>query len=504
VMVIALVAAVGWLLATGSVERALTSGVAVLVISCPCALGLATPVAIMVGTGKGAEHGILVKSAEGLEHLRSVTTVVLDKTGTVTQGKPKVTDLYPLGRTTAEELLCVAASLEKPSEHPLGAAIVEEAAGRSIPLAPVEGFEAVHGKGVRGRIQGADFLAGNAAMLSDARVELGQDAMIADELAKQGKTPLFFVEDGRPIGIIAVADTVKATSRAAIEAAQEAGEDVPENSPHFYKKLSNIYSFAQVEKNAPAPDLATIKARFGSLPGLVLKVKGEKTGAPNVWFTGDVEKYADEIKAAGGIWSKKKSAYWVKPSAAPAEDKPAAPVPSIMEDAPAAQPERPPGERVTLAERYAAQVVRGERADRLRRQRRLDRLLTSKTTGIPIMLLLFGLVVWLTVAGANGPSALLTALFARIGDGLEGLLAGAPAWLSGILLDGVYRVTAWVVAVMLPPMAIFFPLFTLLEDLGYLPRVAFVMDHAFQKCRACGKQCLTMCMADMTLRHSRQ
>ncbi len=223
VMAIALVAAVGWLLATGSVERALTSGVAVLVISCPCALGLATPVAIMVGTGKGAEHGILVKSAEGLEHLRSVTTVVLDKTGTVTQGKPKVTDLYPLGRTTAEELLCVAASLEKPSEHPLGAAIVEEAASRSIPLAPVEGFEAVHGKGVRGRIQGADFLAGNAAMLSDARVELGQDAMIADELAKQGKTPLFFVEDGRPIGIIAVADTVKATSRAAIEGFQRLG-----------------------------------------------------------------------------------------------------------------------------------------------------------------------------------------------------------------------------------------------------------------------------------------
>ena len=223
VMAIALVAAVGWLLATGSVERALTSGVAVLVISCPCALGLATPVAIMVGTGKGAEHGILVKSAEGLEHLRSVTTVVLDKTGTVTQGRPKVTDLYPLGRTTTEELLCVAASLEKPSEHPLGAAIVEEAASRSIPLAPVEGFEAVHGKGVRGRIQGADFLAGNAAMLSDAGVELGQDAMIADELAKQGKTPLFFVEDGRPIGIIAVADTVKATSRAAIEGFQRLG-----------------------------------------------------------------------------------------------------------------------------------------------------------------------------------------------------------------------------------------------------------------------------------------
>lgn len=166
----------------------------------------------------------------------------------------------------------------------------------------------------------------------------------------------------------------------------------------------------------------------------------------------------------------------------------------VQGDAPAA-PRREPQERVTLAERYAAQTVRSQRADRLRRQRRLDRLLTSKATGIPLMLLLFGLVVWLTVAGANGPSALLTALFARLGEVLEGWLAGAPGWLRGVLLDGVYRVTAWVTAVMLPPMAIFFPLFTLLEDLGYLPRVAFVMDHAFQRCRACGKQCLTMCMS---------
>lgn len=122
-------------------------------------------------------------------------------------------------------------------------------------------------------------------------------------------------------------------SRAAIEAATEAGEDVPEQSPHFYKKLSYIYSFAQVEKNAAAPDLDTIKARFSGLPGLTLTIKGEKTGAPNVWFTGDVEKYADEIKAAGGIWSKKKSAYWVKPSTAPA--------PSFMEDAPAAPAVKP-------------------------------------------------------------------------------------------------------------------------------------------------------------------
>ena len=166
----------------------------------------------------------------------------------------------------------------------------------------------------------------------------------------------------------------------------------------------------------------------------------------------------------------------------------------VQREAPAAPPHAP-DERVTLAERYAAQVVRSEAAGRLRRQQRLDRLLTSKSTGIPLMLLLLGLVVWLTVAGANYPSALLTALFARLGDILSGWFAPAPAWLRGLLLDGVYRVTAWVVAVMLPPMAIFFPLFTLLEDLGYLPRAAFVMDHAFQKAKTCGKQCLTMCMS---------
>ncbi len=223
VMGIALVTAAVWLIVTGSAEMALTSGVAVLVISCPCALGLATPVAIMVGTGKGAEHGILVKSAEGLETLRSVTTVVLDKTGTITEGNPRVTDLYPLGSTTAEELLCVAASLEKPSEHPLAAAVVDEAERRHIPLCPVTGFEAVHGKGVRGEVQGAQYLAGNAAMLADAGVSLGQDQMIADQLAQQGKTPLFFVQDGRPIGIIAVADTVKPGSRAAIEGFRRLG-----------------------------------------------------------------------------------------------------------------------------------------------------------------------------------------------------------------------------------------------------------------------------------------
>jgi Cu+-exporting ATPase len=226
VMVIALMTAVIWLIATGSFERALTSGVAVLVISCPCALGLATPVAIMVGTGKGAEHGILIKSAEALERLRSVTTVVLDKTGTVTQGRPRVTDVSPLGEATAEELLCVAASLEKPSEHPLASAIVEEAAARSIPLCPVTDFTAIPGKGVRGTIQGAKYLAGNAALLSDEGVSMEGAKSSADDLARQGKTPLFFAQDGSLIGVIAVADTVKETSRTAIEGFQKLGLQV--------------------------------------------------------------------------------------------------------------------------------------------------------------------------------------------------------------------------------------------------------------------------------------
>ena len=226
VMVIAAVSAAVWLIATGDVTRALTAGVAVLVISCPCALGLATPVAIMVGTGKGAENGILIKSAEALEALHTIDTVVLDKTGTLTQGKPRVTDLLPMEGVTEEELLCVAASLEKPSEHPLGAAIVEEAQARNIPLCPVENFEAVHGKGVRGGIQGAAYLAGNAAMLAEAGVDLSPGQALADDLAQQGKTPLFFAQDGRLLGVTAVADTPKSTSAAAVAAFRQLGLEV--------------------------------------------------------------------------------------------------------------------------------------------------------------------------------------------------------------------------------------------------------------------------------------
>ena len=227
VMTIAAVTAVVWLVVTGGdITRALTAGVAVLVISCPCALGLATPVAIMVGTGKGAENGILIKSAEALETLHTIKTIVLDKTGTVTQGTPRVTDLYPCEGTTPEELLCVAASLEKPSEHPLAQAIVAEAEERGIPLVPAEGFRAVHGKGVQASLQGAGFLAGNRALMEERGVDLGAERLLADSLAENGKTPLYFAQDGKLIGVVAVADTVKPTSAAAIAAFRDMGIDV--------------------------------------------------------------------------------------------------------------------------------------------------------------------------------------------------------------------------------------------------------------------------------------
>ncbi|MEG2119549.1 MAG: heavy metal translocating P-type ATPase, partial [Pseudoflavonifractor sp.] len=226
VMVIALLTALVWLVVSGSGTRALTAGVAVLVISCPCALGLATPVAIMVGTGKGAENGILIKSAQALEHLHTIRTVVLDKTGTLTEGKPVVTDCYPGEGTTAEELICVAASLEHGSEHPLADAIVAEAAARSIPLAPVTEFHADHGRGIRGKLHGASLLAGNHAMLAEAGVPFGGFDLIADTLAQQGKTPLYFAEDGHMLGLIAVADTAKPTSRDAVAGFKALGIEV--------------------------------------------------------------------------------------------------------------------------------------------------------------------------------------------------------------------------------------------------------------------------------------
>ena len=224
---IAILTAVVWLIATGGdITRALTAGVSVLVISCPCALGLATPVAIMVGTGKGAENGILIKSAEALETLHTIQTVVLDKTGTLTQGKPVVTDCRMAEDVTEEELLCVAASLEQPSEHPLAEAILAEAHARSIPLIKVSNFTATAGLGISAFLHGAPVLAGNRVMMEREGIDLSDFAGQAEELAHAGKTPLFFAENGRLLGIVAVADTPKPTSAEAVAAFQAMGIDV--------------------------------------------------------------------------------------------------------------------------------------------------------------------------------------------------------------------------------------------------------------------------------------
>ncbi len=225
VMTIALVSALLWYFAGGqSAGFSLSIGIAVLVISCPCALGLATPVAIMVGTGKAAEHGILIKSAESLETLHKVDTVVLDKTGTVTEGQPRVTEIIPLGAVSAEELLCTAASVEAQSEHPLSRAIVNEASARGIPLvADVAGFSATAGGGVEASVHGTVIYGGNARLMEQKGVDLTACSDIAARLAGEGKTPLYFAENGKPLGILAIADSVKETSFAAIRELQSMG-----------------------------------------------------------------------------------------------------------------------------------------------------------------------------------------------------------------------------------------------------------------------------------------
>lgn len=230
VFVISAVTFVAWMVLTGSINEALTSAVAVLVISCPCALGLATPVAIMVGTGKGAEMGILFKSAEALENLRSVGTVVLDKTGTVTRGKPAVTDIVVVARAdgspamSEKALLKLAAALERSSEHPLAEAIMAECESRGIVARTVEDFAAVPGRGVTAREGQNVIAAGNVRLM----VELGAKvpAGLAEQFAAEGKTPLFFAKNGELVGTIAVADEVKETSAEAIAALRKLGVDV--------------------------------------------------------------------------------------------------------------------------------------------------------------------------------------------------------------------------------------------------------------------------------------
>lgn len=224
VMAIALVTAIGWLMAGAAFEFAFSCAVSVLVISCPCALGLATPVAIMVGTGKGAENGILIKSGEALETVHNIQCVVLDKTGTITQGKPVVTNV----ETNLEpgQFLSIAAGLEEKSEHPLAEAILEYTKKNKIRPSKVSEFLSVPGRGVKGKIDGKWYFAGNSRMMEEEGLSLSSVKNRLDELADQGKTPMVFAEEGRILGILSVADVVKETSREAVKQLKELGTEV--------------------------------------------------------------------------------------------------------------------------------------------------------------------------------------------------------------------------------------------------------------------------------------
>jgi heavy metal translocating P-type ATPase len=226
VIVIALGATVVWLLAGASFEFAFSIGLAVLVISCPCALGLATPTAIMVGTGKGAENGILIKSAQALEIVHHLDTVVLDKTGTITEGKPAVTEMITSPSLPQRQMLQIAASLENASEHPLAEAIVTAAKAQKIALDPVEDFLAVPGLGVTGMIRQKRYFAGNLKYIEEQHLAVGQFEVAAARLAEEGQTPLFFGDASLVLGLIAVADVVKPTSKAAIAELEHLGMEV--------------------------------------------------------------------------------------------------------------------------------------------------------------------------------------------------------------------------------------------------------------------------------------
>ncbi len=225
VMAIALITGIAWVIAGADFEFALSCAISVLVISCPCALGLATPVAIMVGTGKGAENGILIKSGEALEVTHSIQSVVLDKTGTITQGTPKVTDIQTFG-VDKQELLKIAGALEKKSEHPLAEAVLEQVKEEKLTLQEVQEFQAVPGKGIQGKIQGIQYYAGNLKFMEEQKMDISKVQTQVERLAEEGKTPLIFAKEQQILGILAAADLVKPTSAQAIRELKKLGIQV--------------------------------------------------------------------------------------------------------------------------------------------------------------------------------------------------------------------------------------------------------------------------------------
>jgi Cu+-exporting ATPase len=225
VIAIAILAFVAWAIfgPPPAMAYGLVAAVSVLIIACPCALGLATPMSIMVGTGRGAQAGVLIKNAEALERFAEVDTLVVDKTGTLTEGKPKVTTLVPAEGVDEGELLRLAASIERASEHPLAAAIVAAAEERGIELAEARDFDSITGQGVRGVVDGRAVALGNQRLLATLNIDPGRLAERAEQQRAEGATVMFVAVDGRPVGLIGVADPIKATTPAALEALREEG-----------------------------------------------------------------------------------------------------------------------------------------------------------------------------------------------------------------------------------------------------------------------------------------
>ncbi|MBQ8209250.1 MAG: heavy metal translocating P-type ATPase [Clostridia bacterium] len=251
VMAIAVITFILWMIVKNDFNLALDLSISVLVISCPCALGLATPTAIMVGTGKGASNGILIRSAESLETAHKINTVVLDKTGTVTEGMPSVTDIIPSAQSNKNELLHFAYSAEKLSEHPLSKAIVKKAESENISAFECSDFKNIQGRGISVKADDALVLAGNPAMMHENNIDISALSSQYDLLTSQGKTPLYFAENGRLLGIIAVADTIKETSASAVAELRKMGIDVimltgdnEKTAKHIAEKagISNVIS----------------------------------------------------------------------------------------------------------------------------------------------------------------------------------------------------------------------------------------------------------------------
>jgi Cu+-exporting ATPase len=277
VILIALATFAIWFLAgpAPALTQALVTAVAVLIIACPCALGLATPLSIMVGTGKGAQAGILIRSAAALETAHTLDTIVLDKTGTLTAGAPILTDVVPLSDSTVEELLQYAASLEARSEHPLATAIVAAAELRNLITLDVVDFDSVTGMGVRGRVNGHDILVGTRRLLRDHDVDVTPLNETVDRLADDGKTAMLIAVDGRPAGVVAVADTIKPDAAAAVAALQDMGLDVhmltgdnPRTAAAIARQAGITHVLAEVLPEHKAAEVQRLQAE-GKRVGMV-------------------------------------------------------------------------------------------------------------------------------------------------------------------------------------------------------------------------------------------